>query len=136
MCPLLLVLLVLVVLPVVAWFVWFVASGLWAFFLVLVLVGCPLLLFLVVLVVHSAAAWFVWFIASCLLVVSVLVVCAFDAWLSWFVASCGGIHLLTCCLCCVSFVVGVASCLLLLVCGFASEFWCWLCVLCCCFCLS
>ena len=66
----------------------FVASGLWAFFFVLVLVGCPLLLFLVVLVVHLVAAWFVWFIASCLLVVPVLVVCAFGAWLSWFVASC------------------------------------------------
>ena len=114
----------------------FVASGLWAFFLVLVLVVCPLLLFLVVLGVHPVAAWFAGLLASCLLVVPVLVVCAFDPWLSWFVASCGGIHLLTCCLCCVSFVVGVASCLLLLVCGFASEFWCWLCVLCCCSCLS
>ena len=85
-------LLVLVVSPVVAWFIWFDVSGLWAFFLVLVLVGCPLLLLLVVvLVVHPSAAWFVWFITSCLMVVSVLVVCAFDAWLSWFVASCGGV---------------------------------------------
>ena len=136
MCPLLFVLLVLVVLSVVAWFIWCVASGLLAFFLVLGLVVCPLLLFLVVLGVHPVAAWFVWLLASWLMVVPVLVVCALDPWLSWCVTSCGGSHLLTCCLCCVSFAVGVASCVLLLVCGFSSEFWCWLCVLYCCSCLS
>ena len=59
-CPLLFVLLVLVVLSVAAWFIWFVASGLWTFFLVLVLVVCPLLLFLMVLGVLIVAAWFVW----------------------------------------------------------------------------
>ena len=136
-CPLLLVWFVLVVSPVVDWFVWFDASGLWAFFLVLVLVGCPLLLFLVVvLVVHPVAARFVWLFASCLLVVPVLVVCAFDPWLSWCVASCGGSSPLNRCLWCMSFVVSVASCLLLLVCEFSSDIWCWLCVLGCCFCLS
>ena len=100
------------------------------------LVLCPLLLFLPVLSVLLVAAWFVWCVASCLLDVPVLVVCAFGAWLSWFVSSCGGGHHLNRCLCCVSFVVGVASCVLLLVCGFSSEFLCWLCVLCCCSCLS
>ena len=91
----------------------FVASGLWAFFLVLVLVVCPLLLFLVVLGVHPVAAWFAGVLASCLLVVPVLVVCAFDPWLSWFVASCGGgwqtsellcVLCVLCCWCCFLFV--------------------------------
>ena len=90
----------------------FVASGLWAFFLVLVLVVCPLLLFLVVLGVHPVAAWFAGLLASCLLVVPVLVVCAFGPWLSWFVASCGGyppsellfVLCVLCCCCCFWFV--------------------------------